>query len=223
MLNVPNSVKLYGGFTGTETNVLQRDIANNPTIIDAQNKYGSVVRLNYYAVLDGFTIQNGNAKHNPHKNGGGVWADDYTVIRNCTIINNATDFNGGGVYAKGPVTMINSVVENNTAMGRGDNTFGSCLTILDNCNPFIAEQPNKNRFLFSCFSPAIALHPNTAQFMPGIICFTANILAHPSTARITPDICYTPALALQPSPNQVPEKCYPPEIAVQPSKLRITN
>ena len=78
MLTVPNGVKLYGGFAGGETILSQRDFVNNPTVIDAQQKYGSVVRLDVLAVLDGFIIQNGNAQGNPHRNGGGIWADDST-------------------------------------------------------------------------------------------------------------------------------------------------
>ncbi len=140
MLTIPDSVKMYGGFSGTETDVSQRDFAGNPTIIDAQNKFGSVVRLSPFAEINGFTIQNGNANNNPHKNGGGVWADDNSIIANCKIINNSASINGGGLYAKGPVKVENCTIENNTATGNDANAHGNCIFGLT--APIINNQPN---------------------------------------------------------------------------------
>ncbi|MDR2907765.1 MAG: hypothetical protein LBU91_07245, partial [Bacteroidales bacterium] len=129
MLTVPISVKLYGSFTGTESSIAARNMASNPTIIDAQNKYGSVVRLEPSAVLNGFTIQNGNAQNNPHKSGGGVYAEDNTVIENCKIINNTAVAYGGGVYAKESLEIINSTIENNTTAVKGNDVFGCCILV----------------------------------------------------------------------------------------------
>ncbi len=129
MLIIPDSVKMYGGFSGTETDLSQRDFANNPTIIDAQKKFGSVVRLSPFAELNGFTIQNGTSQRSPHKNGGGVWADDSSIIANCKIINNSAALDGGGIYAKGPITVKNCTIENNTAGNLGHNVYGCCVTI----------------------------------------------------------------------------------------------
>ncbi len=130
MLIVPNSVKMFGGFSGTETDVSQRDFVGNPTIIDAQKKFGSVVRLGVSAELNGFVIQNGNAQDNPHVHGGGVFADDHSVIANCLIINNTASTHGGGIYSKGPITIVGTTIKDNISTGNGANIFGNCLTVL---------------------------------------------------------------------------------------------
>jgi hypothetical protein len=78
---IPNNIKVYGGFAGTETAVSQRDIAANPTIMSGdlsgndnatmlhteatrQDNSYHVVKLRGTAqniVVDGFTISGGNA------------------------------------------------------------------------------------------------------------------------------------------------------------------
>ncbi|MDR1950821.1 MAG: hypothetical protein LBP96_01165 [Bacteroidales bacterium] len=145
MLVIPDNVEMYGGFSGLEGSL---PASGSATIIDAQKKYGSVVRLGISAVLNGFTIQNGSAdaNDNSQRNGGGVWADDYSVIRNCIIKNNHAIANGGGVYAKEDVKIFSSTIENNTAGGKGDNVYGCCVT-LDNCN---------------CIAPLVCVHPSTS-------------------------------------------------------------
>jgi uncharacterized protein (TIGR02145 family) len=129
MLTIPNFLKLYGGFSGTETSLEQRDLSTNSTIIDAQNKFGSIIRMGASCELNGFVIQNGYAHGNPQKNGGGIWADDNCIIANCVIINNSAYANGGGLFAKGPMDIINSTIKDNTAKGNGGNMFGHCITL----------------------------------------------------------------------------------------------
>ncbi len=111
MLTLPNTTKMYGGFKGTETNLLQRDSLSNATIIDAQKKYGSVVRMGTDCELNGFVIRNGNAQHDPLRNGGGVWADDSCVVANCVITGNA------------------ATIEGNKAEKSGDDLFGNCTRL----------------------------------------------------------------------------------------------
>ncbi len=100
MLTLPNTTKMYGGFSGTETQLSQRDSLSNATIIDAQKKYGSVVRMGTHCEINGFVIQNGNAQHDPLRNGGGVWADDSCVVANCVITGNTAQVSGGEGYSK---------------------------------------------------------------------------------------------------------------------------
>ena len=123
-LIVPEGVKLYGGFTGTETSLLERDWENNPTVLDGQNQFGFVL-LKEAAEVNGFTIQNGFAQA-PNRNGGGVYAEANTTIENCSIVNNRAALNGGGLFARGDIFIIGSVIKNNTAI-YGPSTFGSCL------------------------------------------------------------------------------------------------
>ncbi|MCL2028766.1 MAG: hypothetical protein FWG79_09830 [Bacteroidales bacterium] len=129
MLTVPPLVKLYGGFAGTETLLSQRELTANLSVLDAQNKFGSIVRLEEGAVLNGFVVQHGNAQDNPHRNGGGVYAKENSIIENCSIINNTATANGGGIFANGQVTIINSTVKDNTATINGSNMYGYCIVI----------------------------------------------------------------------------------------------
>ncbi len=158
MLFIPSSVKMYGGFEGTESNLSQRDSLSNATIIDAQQQFGSVIRVGVSAELNGFVIQNGYANDNPHKNGGGVFADDNSIIANCLVINNAASVNGGGVYSK---SIVNSAVRDNIASGNGYNIWGNCLTLSttapglsDKVSSVAQESPE-------CTAPVISFHPST--------------------------------------------------------------
>ncbi len=148
MLNFPDFTKIYGGFEGTETDWLERDSLSNATIIDGQKKIGSVIRVGISSEINGFVIQNGSAKEMPIWNGGGVFADDFTVIANCIIRNNYAFMNGGGVCANGYVYIINSIIENNTAK-HGPDIFGCCIEIIGgNCiAPYICSiLPEESEF-----------------------------------------------------------------------------
>jgi predicted outer membrane repeat protein len=135
-LIVPIGAKIFGGFQDGG-NMSNRDWLANPTIINAENKFGSVVQLGASAVIDGFTIKNGSAKGNTSRNGGGIWADDNTTIQNCSIVNNSAILNGGGIYATtGTLTIIDCIIRDNTAIGSGNNIYGCCITIEGgNCIP----------------------------------------------------------------------------------------
>ncbi len=98
-------------------------------LLPAQKKYGSVVRMGTHCELNGFVIQNGNAQHDPLRNGGGVWADDSCVVANCVITGNTAQVSGGGLYAKGKVLIINSTIEGNKAEKSGDDLFGNCTRL----------------------------------------------------------------------------------------------
>ncbi len=155
MLSVPNSVKMYGGFKGNESNLSQRDSLSNSTIIDARQQFGSVVRLGVSSELNGFVIQNGNAKDNPHVHGGGIFADDNSVIANCFVINNTASGRGGGVYSKGLIRIVGSTIENNTSVGSGTNVFGNCLAILGRSGEVSSVRPED-----LASAPEILSHPS---------------------------------------------------------------
>ena len=92
-LSMLENVALYGGFSGTETSIDERDIENNPTIIDA-NYSGSVIEFPWMKnnmIVDGFTITHGSAY--------GLDIDDVgsTIIRNCKIEYNS----GRGIWIRG--------------------------------------------------------------------------------------------------------------------------
>jgi hypothetical protein len=106
-----NGVAIYGGFAGTETELAQRDVENNETILsgdigtagqDWDNCYHVFyhpdgMNLDSSAVLDGFTITAGNADWSfPHDSGGGILNyNSSPTVRGCTFSDNSADYGGG--------------------------------------------------------------------------------------------------------------------------------
>ena len=89
---------LYGGFKGDEPydyDLSQRDFEAHPSILDGSQAQGVIggISSNDLIVIDGFTIQNGNAM-----NGGGILLESDAQIRNCKFCHNHASFLGGAVY-----------------------------------------------------------------------------------------------------------------------------
>jgi len=117
-ITVPDGMKLYGGFAGTETSQEERNPEVNISIIDA--KYaGSAVTVAEGAtsstVIDGFTIRNGKGTK--------------------VIVGNQTMMCGGGIYSvnASPIIAHNRITANNvTHRGGGIYCVGGAPTIVDN-------------------------------------------------------------------------------------------
>lgn len=119
-------VKLYGGFSGTETAISQRDLLANQTILSGDigqlnnttdNSYHIITkRFNSLAVqplqIDGFVLSGGNANvagddqnFFPRDKGGAVHIDGISFplntvqFTNCHFTLNNADASGGAVYA----------------------------------------------------------------------------------------------------------------------------
>jgi len=145
-----SGVAVYGGFNGTETTLGARNWTTNVTIlsgdigtagVNTDNSYNVVVSTGNTAttILDGFTIENGNANGaGQDATGGGIYNSATTVTyANCTITNNTaigsgTGTGGGGVYAtgNGTVTFNNcSFSSNSTSVAASSQTGGGgfCL------------------------------------------------------------------------------------------------
>ena len=92
-LAIPAGMQLFGGFNGTETNLTQREIQANPTILDGQNAStfivvnGTSTAIGADTVVDGFVVQNAQQAF-------GIYLASPT-IRNCTIRNNTRT----GIYS----------------------------------------------------------------------------------------------------------------------------
>lgn len=155
-----NGVAVYGGFAGGETQLSERKPAVNVTILSGDigtpndaidNSYHVVFILNTPdtgTVLDGFTLQDGNANGtSPHNVGGGIfikggskptlenliisdnsaitaggiWNESSSpVITNVTFSNNKASSEGGGMYITGGIPKLTSVkFLNNTAESSG--------------------------------------------------------------------------------------------------------
>lgn len=138
-------VRLYGGFTGVETALGQRDWTINQTIID-----GSVARAGepaYHvlagasnALLDGFTITGGLAPvvgaSTSSQQGGGMYnAGVSMTITNCLFTQNAAQgagaamYNAGGTLHISNCQFIDNVVE---YLGNPDSyTYGGAIYSAD--------------------------------------------------------------------------------------------
>ncbi|MEM9848185.1 MAG: SMP-30/gluconolactonase/LRE family protein, partial [Bacteroidota bacterium] len=111
-------LRIYGGFNGTESNLCERDIVCNPTILSGDVGVVGVATDNTFHViestdlttdflLDGFTIQDGYADDDVIiGTRGGAWLNDplggtsNPSIYNCTFFNNSGS-NGAAMYNDG--------------------------------------------------------------------------------------------------------------------------
>jgi hypothetical protein len=93
-----NNLALYGGFEGNETQLAQRDIALNETILTGQGTNAIVNggTTNDTAVVDGFTIRDGFTEQ---ENGGAV-LNGSSTYRNCRFIDNFSANSGGAWYGE---------------------------------------------------------------------------------------------------------------------------
>jgi len=149
-----NRVAIYGGFAGTETELFQRDWKNNVTILsgdigtigdNSDNSYHVIYNygnnLDNSAVLDGFTITDGNANAtNFDRVGGGVfnWSGS-PVFANCSFLNNRGSYGAGMYNSFSSATLTNCNFLKNNALGDlgyGGGMFSenSSSTSLTNCS-----------------------------------------------------------------------------------------
>ncbi len=130
-LRVAPFTHLVGGFTGDETNRLQRRLPDNLTVLDGQNSSQSpVVTFNTVddrGSLDGFRIQNG-----AFLAGAGVAVTGSPRIERNLIVRNDTSGNGGGLFCNfGSPRIANNVFAVNSADATGTNSGRGGALFLD--------------------------------------------------------------------------------------------
>ena len=112
---INKDIKVYGGFSGVETQLNQRDPSTNVTVLSGDYQQGGnrcyhVVYLEEVSsacLIDGCSISDGQADSSSQFNnmGGGIFVISNTgvttnpTINNCIISNNS-GFYGGGIYNK---------------------------------------------------------------------------------------------------------------------------
>ncbi len=119
-----DSVSVYGGFSGTETRLNQRDWKTNQTVLSGNIDRDTTLKNNSFnviytqnvskaMVLDGFTISNGNANDTitsgERTTSGGGWYNDARQtgyfgnpsVRNCIFQNNHAGAFGGAIMNNG--------------------------------------------------------------------------------------------------------------------------
>lgn len=135
-ITLKNGVRVFGGFAGTETARLQRDLYTYETVIDAGglNARAVVVPANTDSgtVLDGFTIRNSNI---PADGAGIYMTNSSAVISNNFIINNRSPgFSGAGITISGGAPLIiNNLIARNTATNTaGVYLYGTDAQLINN-------------------------------------------------------------------------------------------
>lgn len=124
-----NGVAIYGGFNATETLLAQRNYLANVTILsgdigtpvvftDNSHHVVNAAGSNATAILDGFTVTEGNANVGSANNdrGGGILclAGASPTIRNCHFLANRCTFGGGAGYVlQSNPRFENTIFENN--------------------------------------------------------------------------------------------------------------
>jgi len=152
---INKDVQLFGGFDGTETGLMQRDIVQHVTILSgeignpgiADNTYHVIYILGLSSnsnisrdcIIDGFTIEDGNADGPfPNNLGGGIanigrfsGNESSPTIQNCVIQNNTAN-NGRGIYNIGDNGgKINPLINNCTFYNQD---AGEATAIINNGN-----------------------------------------------------------------------------------------
>ena len=121
---IQTDISLYGGFSGTESKLDERDWNTNVTVIDG-NQAGTVVNLGWGERIDGFTIRNGYNDTDGIGTGGGIEAAAYKfqVIENNVITGNHAAI-GGGIHAEMSLKHIyNNMISGNSASEQGSGIF----------------------------------------------------------------------------------------------------
>lgn len=136
--HLQSRVAIYGGFSGTESLVAQRDPQRNETVLSGDlmhndsPEFGNIEDNSHHvvtatdvdesAILDGFLILGGNADSYPYAFGGGILINyaSPTVI-NCTIRQNRSGGGGGGmsVLHGQPDVLHCRFIENTTLYNGG--------------------------------------------------------------------------------------------------------
>src|SRR5690606_16559047 len=133
-----SGVKTYGGFSGDESELSQRDTSKlttiNETILDGGDINYHVIynniALSGTTLLDGFTIKGGKAsdgtRYAANTTGGGIYngASVQAEFRNLLIRNNWS-IGGGAVYNLGPASFTNILIKENTVKYDGGGIHNS--------------------------------------------------------------------------------------------------
>lgn len=148
------NVAIYGGFSGVETNLTERNWTNYPTILSGNIGDTSLytdnlihvfsceyVNLNSNTILDGLTIKGGYAvliNGIGTERGGGIYVNQTSggsfKIENCILEENYAVGYGGGLYVfNGNPIIENSIFRNNKAFIGGGMYLWYSDAIINNC------------------------------------------------------------------------------------------
>ncbi len=144
---LPAGVVLYGGFSGAETRITNRNWHTNLSILSGEIGNTNVPSDNVFhvvvgsagALLDGFTVTGGNANGSyPHNNGAGLFNSNASpTVANCTFVSNQTARAGSGAgiynFSSSPTIMNSSFVGNSGYWGGGICNLAGSSPVISNC------------------------------------------------------------------------------------------
>ncbi len=171
-ITLPPNVLLYGGFSGVEILLAERNYQLNKCILDG-SRNGSVVTINATSAsarIDGFVVTNGSGVMGllNRKRGGGIYIDGSTAtVANNTIVGNSADV-GGGVYCFSANTpsVVNNQISGNicTSLGGGAGVYiQASVNLLNNTIAGNSSSANGGGAWFSQASGWIANNVITAN------------------------------------------------------------
>lgn len=139
-ITMVGGVGVYGGFSGIEALLSERDAATSETIIDASGAGRVATFLDITsATLDGFTLRNGRRTDlDEDGNGGGVYfwrTRDSSTVSNCVIGSNTATYGGGVYYYQSSATIANCLLTSNAATDQGGGVYmrEDCLPSISDC------------------------------------------------------------------------------------------
>jgi hypothetical protein len=126
--NITGDCQIYGSFEGNEPynyDLSLRDFYEHPSILDGNHLRGVInvsTESNSSSILiDGFTIQNGNAE-----NGGGIITNNDIHVKNCTFRFNHAN-SKGGAFSNISYYTLNTIMENCDFYGNDAKTDGGAI------------------------------------------------------------------------------------------------
>ncbi len=172
-----NNLALYGGFSGSETMLDERDVAVHVTILSGDvGTPGDVTDNSYHvvtgsgtditAVLDGFTVTGGNADGElENSKGAGMYNNGGSpTVANAVITGNSANQLGGGMHNShyGNVTIDNVVFKDNFASLTGGGMFNRLA------------DPMLTNVVFCCNSSNIGIALHNSHASPVLVNVTFN-------------------------------------------------
>jgi 3',5'-cyclic AMP phosphodiesterase CpdA len=161
--SIAQAIRIYGGFSGVEALLSERNPEMNQTIITGEIGDTAVLMDNTYhlftvsgiedtVIIDGLIIERANTLGAPDTRGAGLFVDSTNTgllqLVNCTIQSNGST-RGAGLYTLSDVDLLNCTLSNNEASEGGHSIFNSGGTvtienviIYQSCNNCGAEMVN---------------------------------------------------------------------------------
>ena len=139
-ITLHNEIKVYGGFTGSESNFSARNWEKNITVMSGETLgTARIINMGSDTVLDGIVLSDSDYTHNNgDRYGGALLINERrnVEIRNCTFNNNRIVTNGNGfggaivVNGSQNITIFNTVFTENYASEGGGAIYNRSSDLL---------------------------------------------------------------------------------------------